>query len=168
MKDLKHSEGYIPAHKWVLLGAVAFAIFLIYVSTPSIFEALDSRTQGSVCAGIIIVLYLVDYGSKSLCINENGVTVFHFGIKTRHVPWSNVDQVGMGRTAAGAAIVITLKGGKRYEIYRKSGSARDADIFELFHHKSCLVIEKYKSDRARPLVEKYYGKLDFEWIPPED
>lgn len=73
-----------------------------------------------------------------------------------------------GHSWAGVAIVITLKGGKRFELYKKSGALRDVDTFEGIHPKTCLVIEKNKVDKARPLVEKYYGKFDFEWIPPKE
>lgn len=158
-------ENYVPCNRRALLGAVLLAIFLIALYTFGIFETLPTYTQSQVIGGIAVDLYLFFNGSKSLYIDEDGLSVFHFGIRTRYVLWSSVDQVGTGHTGAGVAIVITLKGGKRFEVYKKSGALRDADIFEGIHPKTCLVIGKNKVDKARPLVEKYYGKLDFEWIP---
>ena len=157
-------ENYIPPKRWSLFGAVLLALFLVAIYAFGIFETLSIRTQSQVIGGIVADLYLFFYGSKSLYIDENGVSIFHFGIRTRHVLWRDIDQVGTGHTDSGVAIVITLKGHKRYAPIKDSGCVRDAEWFSILNHKGCILIEN--APMSRSLVEKFYGELDYEWNPP--
>ena len=82
------------------------------------------------------------------------------------MPWSNVEQVGTGHATPDPSILIMIKGGKKYMPNAKSFLLRNADNFGFLHPKSCIVIESYKADKARPLIEKYYGDFDFECPNP--
>ena len=90
---------------------------------------------------------------------------YSFGIKTRRVDWKDIDQVGIGYTDTGLEIVMTLKGHKRYIPLRKNGRVRVAEVFYELHYRKCILIKK--AVLSRTLVEKYYGELDYEWIPPD-
>ena len=104
-------------------------------------------------------------GTIRFYISRYGITQYVFGIiKVRRIVWSDIDQVGTGYTGSGAAIVITLKGNKRYVPLKDSGRVRDAEWFSMLNHKGCILIRK--ASMARALVEKFYGKLDYEWNPP--
>lgn len=167
MKDLKHSEGYIPRNKTFFVAAVAAAVFLVLVFAFDIPDTTELYyVQADLYAFWIVDIILFWCSSRSLYIDANGITVFRFGIRTRYVPWSNVEQVGTGHATPAPSILIMLKGGKKYMPNAKSLWRRNADNFGFFHPKSCVVIESYKADKAQPLIKKYYGDFDFEYPSP--
>lgn len=167
MKDLKNSEGYIPRNKTFFVAAVAAVVFLVLVFVFNIPETTELYyVEADLYAFWIVDIILFWCSSRSLYIDATGITVFRFGIRTRYVPWSNVEQVGTGHATPDPSILIMLKGGKKYMPNAKSLWRRNADNFGFFHPKSCIVIESYKADKARPFIEKYYGDFDFECPSP--
>lgn len=167
MKDLKNSEGYIPRNKTFFAVAVAAAVILVLAFVFNVPETTELYyVEADLYAFWIVDIILFWCSSRSLYIDENGITVFRFGIRTRYVPWSNVEQVGTGHATPAPSILIMLKGGKKYMPNSKSFFLRNADNFGFLHPKSCIVIESYKADKARPLIKKYYGDFDFECPSP--
>lgn len=113
--------------------------------------------------GIIAMLYM---GTNQFDIDKNGITQRVFGIRIRHVLWSEVERVGTGYTGGETAVVITVKGSKHYEPLTKTGRRRDADTFSMLHPRGCIVIDK--ASITRPLIEEFYGELDYECAPRKD
>lgn len=163
ISKIKDSDGYIPRNKYFFAVAVAAAVILVLAFVFNVPETTELYyVEADLYAFWIVDIILFWCSSRSLYIDENGITVFRFGIRTRYVPWSNVEQVGTGHATPAPSIVIMLKGGKKYMPNSKSFFLRNADNFGFLHPKSCIVIESYKADKARPLIKKYYGDFDFE------
>lgn len=170
MKSKKNinKENWIPCERERLYVGIGAAILIIVIYVFNIKSKITStKVQADLFVAPIIALDLLIQGSKSLYIDEKGVTVYYFGLRLRFVEWANVENVGTGYSAGGAAIVITLKGGKQYTLERKVGY-RDVLSFGMLHFKLCIVLESDKVDKARPLIEKYYGSFAYEYIPPND
>lgn len=163
ISKIKDSDGYIPRNKYFFAVAVAAAVILVLAFVFNVPETTELYyVEADLYAFWIVDIILFWCSSRSLYIDENGITVFRFGIRTRYVPWSNVEQVGTGHATPAPSILIMLKGGKKYMPNSKSFFLRNADNFGFLHPKSCIVIESYKADKARPLIKKYYGDFDFE------
>ncbi len=132
------------------------------------FGAFDDLPLNLVRMPLWLVLSVaVMYYLGTVCfrLNEDGIVQYSFGIKTRRVDWKDIDQVGIGYTDTGLAIVMTLKGHERYIPLRENGRVRVAEVFYELHYRKCILIKK--AVLSRTLVEKYYGELDYEWIPPD-
>jgi hypothetical protein len=156
--------GYVwPQRVYFFIALIGTPILATLLVTAE-WDDFSIYTQSMVLGAALSFVGMFYLGTIRFCISRDGITQYVFGVKIRHIVWSDIDQVGTGYTGSGAAIVITLKGYKRYVPLKDSGRVRDAEWFSMLNHKGCILIEK--ASMARSLVEKFYGELDYEWNPP--
>lgn len=170
LKKENKGEGYIGPNRVLQIIAVGSAVIVIIAYATNNFEPVWPEPSIFIGPSVFSLksaaLLLLFCGSLSYIIDEKGVTVYRFGIETRQVPWSSIKQAGIGYSEEGPAIIMTLEGGKEFTLRKESGKKRDVDLFKALHPKTCIVIDANMIYKARPLVERYYGDLDFEWLPP--
>ena len=165
VKTIKNNgAGFVwPQREYFVMALIATPVIVVLFA----IGAFDDLPLNLVDVPLAFILYdaaMFYLGTICFRLSEEGVVQYNFGVKTRRILWSDVDQVGTGYTGSGAAIVITLKGNKRYVPLKDSGRVRDAEWFSMLNHKGCILIKK--ASMARALVEKFYGELDYEWNPP--
>lgn len=161
----ENDENFVWPQPEYLIVAIVVGCMLALVEIMGYVKYLSIRAESSHFALKMAAIALLYMGTVCFKIDENGITQFNFGIKTRQVLWSKVDQVGIGFTPTQPVVVITLKNYERYTPLTGSGRKNDAELFLLRHLRGCIII--YKPRKALPLLEKYYGELDYEWIPPD-
>lgn len=166
VKTIKNNgAGFVwPQREYFVMALIGTPILAaIYASAE--WNNFSNYTQSLALGAALSFIYMFYAGTIRFYISRYGITQYVFGvIKVRRIVWSDIDQVGTGYTGSGAAIVITLKGNKRYVPLKDSGRVRDAEWFSMLNHKGCILIPK--ASMARALVEKFYGELDYEWNPP--
>ena len=92
-------------------------------------------------------------------VSAEGLTEYRHGKKQRIIPWDTVIQVGvqldrLGRGSA-AGIIVTLAGAP---YYTKSTAMRSFQYYMTYRPK---VIYIYDQEQSRPVIEQYYGPLDY-------
>lgn len=147
--------GYVwPQRGYFFAALIGAPIWAIYA--PDEWNIFSNYEQFWYSVAALLLIYMFYAGTIRFYISRYGITQYIFGvIKVRRIVWSDIDQVGTGYTDSREAIVITLKGCKRYT----PGRTRDAGWFSMLNHKGCILIRK--ASMARSLVEKFYGELDY-------
>ena len=147
--------GYVwPQRGYFFVALIGAPIWAIYA--PDEWNIFSNYEQFWYSVAALLLIYMFYAGTIRFYISRYGITQYIFGvIKVRRIVWSDIDQVGTGYTDSREAIVITLKGCKRYT----PGRTRDAGWFSMLNHKGCILIRK--ASMARSLVEKFYGELDY-------
>lgn len=167
MRKIKREKdkNFVWPQRGYFIAALIFSPITAAMFALRAFDALPLNLVSMPLAMVLSVAVMYYLGTVCFRLSEDGIVQYNFGIKTRRVDWKDIDQVGIGSTGTGPAIIMTLKGHKRYTPLKENGRVRDAEVFYELHYRGCILIKK--AALSRTLVEKYYGELDYEWIPPD-
>lgn len=129
---------------------------------------------GSIFAGLLIIPIIIFFhmgllevimlsfvasivlfsGLRYFGINANGISQYCLGIRYRFTAWDQIDQISSYHYKD-IVLVVSLKGCKRFS------EAKLTDVYLLSHPiKVFLIYNNVK--KALPLINQYYGPLDYE------
>ena len=115
----------------------------------------------------ILIGYLIDawYNGtafRSYGVSSHGLTEYVFGRKKHFWSWSLVQQIGRQQDSIAYdyfgkkhGVIITLHGAPLFDPAKKTGSKA------YYHEWRPLVLYVNRADKSIPVLEKYYGKLDY-------
>ena len=131
-------------------GAIFASVMIIPIIIWGIFHmSLDAV----ICISVVASIALFS-GLRYLSINENGISQYCLGVRSRFTPWDQIDQISSYHYKD-IILVVSLKGCKRFS------EAKLTNVYILSHPiKVFLIYNNVK--KALPLINQYYGPLDYE------
>ena len=138
-----------------LLGGIMIAVPYVLPLSAIEKQRIIIYWFGVACYFILIIFSRRIYHYYG--VSKVGLTEYLFGRKKRFIPWSRVRQIGAERGPAktgSAGVVVTLEGAPLFPFGQKKTH------FGYLQNWPCVfVINDFQ--KSAPIIEKYYGKLDY-------
>ena len=139
---------------WILGGLLISVPYVIPLS-PIEKQRIYIWWLGVACYFAYIIFSRRIYYYYS--VSDAGLTEYFLGRKKRFIPWSQIRQIGAERgpaKAGSAGIVVTLIGAPLFAYGQKK-----THWGYLHQWPNVFIINNYT--KSAPIIEKYYGKLDY-------
>ena len=141
----------------LIVATVAILVFFMWIiSTPG-WHVID--TYCAVGAAVVLGYFLFD-SLVTFRVNRQGIMKLRFGIPCRFVAWDEIIQIGCAKLYRGSCIVVTTRGCERFEYEMNNSDSYLADSYLWRNRHQTISIENVAV--ARPIIEKYYGRFDYD------
>lgn len=121
------------------------------------WKNMNIKVKGTVILILIFApIELLNY-SRYFGVTGKGINCYIFGIKFRHIPWTQITQIGIGYARgfnASPFVILTLKGCPKFVPGRDYGGKYISK-----HPFKTVTIHEART--SQPVLEKYYGPLDY-------
>ena len=116
-------------------------------------------------ASAVGVFYLLWSCPVTYRVDFSGITKRRCGIPVRFVEWDQISQIGHAQLGRGECLVITLVGCENFSYRKGDSESYWAENYLIRHTRKTLCIQNVKA--AIPIIEKYYGALDYDYMRDE-
>lgn len=141
----------------LIVATVAILVFFMWIiSTPG-WHVID--TYCAVGAAVVLGYFLFD-SLVIFRVNRQGIMKLRFGIPCRFVAWDEIIQIGCAKLYRGSCIVVTTRGCERFEYEMNNSDSYLADSYLWRNRHQTISIENVAV--ARPIIEKYYRRFDYD------
>ena len=141
----------------LIVATVGILVFFMWIiSTPG-WHVIDTycAVGAAVGFGYFFFFFLVTFR-----VNRQGIMKLRFGIPCRFVAWDEIIQIGCAKLYRGSCIVVTTRGCERFEYEMNNSDSYLADSYLWRNRHQTISIENVAV--ARPIIEKYYGRFDYD------
>lgn len=112
---------------------------------------------------LFIIVFIYNCYEKSVWyyygVSKKGLNEYYFFKYVRTIPWSRIVQAGVQRDRTrNLGLIVTLDSAPLWDTNRRKGSK----AYWRQYRPHVLYIWYFR--KARPVFEKYYGKLDYDTI----
>ena len=116
-------------------------------------------------ASAVGVVYFLWSCPVTYRVDFSGITKRRCGIPVRFVAWEQISQIGHAQLGRGACLIITLVGCEKFSYRKGDSESYWAENYLIRHMRKTLCIQNVKA--AIPIIEKYYGALDYDYMRDE-
>lgn len=141
----------------MIVAVVAMLVFFVWVTATPGWHVID--TYCAVGAAVVLGYFLFD-SLVTFRVNRQGIMKLRFGIPCRFVAWDEIIQIGCAKMYRGSCIVVTTRGCERFEYEVNNLDSYLADSYLWRNRHQTISIENVAV--ARPIIEKYYGRFDYD------
>lgn len=141
----------------MIVAVVAILVFFAWVMATPGWHVMD--TYCAVGAAVVLGYFLFD-SLVTFRVNRQGIMKLRFGIPCHFVAWDEIIQIGCAKLYRGSCIVVTTRGCERFEYEVNNLDSYLADSYLWRNRRQTISIENVAV--ARPIIEKYYGRFDYD------
>lgn len=144
----------------VITAIVGTAILVVIFAFHR--DGLSEYGIGMGAASAVGVVYLLWSCPVTYRVDFSGITKRRCGIPVRFVAWEQISQIGHAQLGRGECLVITLAGCEKFSYRKGDSESYWAENYLIRHMRKTLCIQNVKV--AIPIIEKYYGALDYDYM----